>query len=74
LVILWKRYVSLGSLTGTAAALVGVVLAVVMGRQPAAYLGFALIAAPLIFFQHRDNIQRLLAGTERRLGEPVTKT
>ncbi len=72
LVILWKRYVSLGSLTGTAAALVGVVLAVVMGGQPAAYLGFALVAAPLIFFQHRDNIQRLLAGTERRLGEPVT--
>jgi len=45
---------------------------VVVGGQPAAYLGFALIAAPLVFFQHRDNIQRLLAGTERRLGEPVT--
>jgi glycerol-3-phosphate acyltransferase PlsY len=72
LVILWKRYVSLGSLTGTAAALVGVVLAVAIGGQPAAYLGFALVAAPLIFFQHRDNIQRLLAGTERRVGEPVT--
>jgi len=72
LVILWKRYVSLGSLTGTAAGLVGVVLAVTLGGQPAAYLGFALVAAPLIFFQHRDNIQRLLAGTERRLGEPVT--
>jgi glycerol-3-phosphate acyltransferase PlsY len=74
LVILWKRYVSLGSLTGTAVALVAVVLAVAIGGQPAAYLGFALVAAPLIFFQHRDNIQRLLAGTERRLGEPVTKT
>jgi len=43
-----------------------------VGGQPAAHLGFGLVAAPLIFFQHRDNIQRLLAGTERRLGEPVT--
>ncbi len=72
LVILWKRYVSLGSLTGTAAGMIAVVLAVAVGGQPAAHLGFGLVAAPLIFFQHRDNIQRLLAGTERRLGEPVT--
>jgi glycerol-3-phosphate acyltransferase PlsY len=72
LVILWKRYVSLGSLTGTAAALVAVVLAVTIAGEPAAHLGFGLVAAPLIFFQHRDNIQRLLTGTERRLGEPVT--
>jgi glycerol-3-phosphate acyltransferase PlsY len=71
-VILWKRYVSLGSLTGTAAGMIAVVLAVAVGGQPAAHLGFGLVAAPLIFFQHRDNIQRLLAGTERRLGEPVT--
>jgi glycerol-3-phosphate acyltransferase PlsY len=72
LVILWKRYVSLGSLTGTAAGMIAVVLAVAVGGQPAAHLGFGLVAAPLIFFQHRDNIQRLLAGAERRLGEPVT--
>jgi glycerol-3-phosphate acyltransferase PlsY len=63
------RYVSLGSLVG--AALGGAALAwqVARGRLPASYLVYALGGAGFLFYSHRDNIARLLAGTERRLGE-----
>lgn len=65
------RYVSLGSLTGTAVALAIVAVAVALGREPLAYLVYAVPAAMLIFLQHRDNIGRLLSGKERKLGEPA---
>jgi len=38
------------------------------GLRPA-YLGLALVAAVLVIWRHRSNIQRLLAGTEPRLGQ-----
>ncbi|MCL4458387.1 MAG: glycerol-3-phosphate 1-O-acyltransferase PlsY [Chloroflexi bacterium] len=59
---------SVGSLGGTAAALVILLILTVLGYQPPAYAIFAVVAAGLIFFQHRDNIQRILAGRERRIG------
>ncbi|MBX6724365.1 MAG: glycerol-3-phosphate acyltransferase, partial [Dactylosporangium sp.] len=63
------RHVSLGSLLGTstaAAALGGQTLA---RRAPATYLAYAVGATALIWYAHRENIARLRAGTERRLGE-----
>ncbi len=63
------RFVSLASLTG---ALVGAILMaayVAWGHYPGAYLVYALLAAALIWLRHIDNIQRLLAGTERKLGQ-----
>jgi glycerol-3-phosphate acyltransferase PlsY len=33
---------------------------------------FAGAAAAMIIWQHRDNIQRLIKGNERRLGTPAT--
>ncbi len=69
-VILVTKYSSLGSLVGTAAG--GIVLAVataVLPLDPWLY-AYALGGPILIYAFHHDNIARLLAGTERKIGTP----
>lgn len=63
LVMLKWNYVSLGSLVGTAAMPVTLVL---LGAPPA-YTVLSVAMAILIFVKHRANIRRLLAGTENPL-------
>ena len=67
-VILVTRYVSLGSLLGSAAMLPAMLLiwAVASGAVPAAYLLWAVVGPALIWLAHADNIDRLLHGTERK--------
>lgn len=62
--VLLTRYVSLGSILGSA-ALPTVALALGAGPMPT---GFALAVAVLVWVRHRGNIRRLLAGTENRVG------
>lgn len=62
-----SRYVSLASLSTVAAAPVLIAVAMFWVNIPTAYLVFAIVGGMLIFVQHRDNIARLLAGTERRI-------
>jgi glycerol-3-phosphate acyltransferase PlsY len=62
-----RRQVSVGSL---AAAATLPVAALCWGFPPA-YVVPALVAAALIWYRHRDNLQRLLAGTEPTLGQRV---
>ncbi len=64
--ILLTRYVSLGSLIGTAAG------AVILGlfvwakwNDPSAFL-FGVIGAGIVWVAHHDNVARLLRGEERR--------
>lgn len=71
-VVLWKRYVSLGSIV--ALALVPLLLAaeaLVEGVRPETpwTLGAASAVALLVVSRHRDNLRRLASGTERRIGE-----
>ena len=63
-----SRYVSLASVVSVAAAVAAFVVRTALFDAPAAYLGFALAGGALIIAMHRDNIQRLLRGEERRLG------
>jgi glycerol-3-phosphate acyltransferase PlsY len=58
------RFVSLGSMT---AALCVPAAAALLGYPRPAVVGAAAIAA-VVVLRHRDNIARLRAGTERRLG------
>ena len=60
------RFVSLGSLIGVLSAPI-IVLA--RGDFLLPYLCLAMFISFLITFRHRDNIERLAKGTERRLGE-----
>ncbi|HEX8025537.1 MAG TPA: glycerol-3-phosphate 1-O-acyltransferase PlsY [Candidatus Limnocylindrales bacterium] len=68
LVILVTRYVSLGSLLGSAAMFPAMLLlwAVAQGWVPPAYLIWAVIGPALIWIAHADNIDRLIHGTERK--------
>lgn len=68
LVILATRYVSLGSLLGSAAMFPATLLiwAVASGWVPPAYLVWAVVGPILIWLAHADNIDRLIHGTERK--------
>ncbi len=59
------RYISLGSLTATAAFPVFLSLF----NPHRAYLPFALAIGLLIFYRHRENIERLRAGKESKFGQ-----
>lgn len=63
------RYASLASLAGVVGAFVILLLLTIINGFPVEYLMYALVGALVIIFMHRSNIKRLLAGTERRLGE-----
>ena len=66
------RYVSLGSMVAaTLGALTLAVIAVVNDAVPLEYALYGAVGAPIILFKHRDNIQRLLNGDERKLGQKV---
>jgi glycerol-3-phosphate acyltransferase PlsY len=68
LVILVTRYVSLGSLLGSAAMFpaMGLLWLVASGSVPPAYLVYAAAGPALIWLAHADNIDRLIHGTERK--------
>lgn len=70
-VMLKSRYISLGSVVGAAFALPAMAIAVGLGLANPVYLWYAVPTAAAIIVQHRGNIQRLIAGTERRLGGPA---
>lgn len=64
-----SRYVSLGSIVGAVATYAILVPLTIVNGFPIEYLAYALAGAIFIIVMHRDNISRLLAGTERKLGE-----
>ena len=63
------RYVSLASITGSLSAVVAMAVFMGMDRVPWEYLVYIVVVVALIIFQHRDNISRLLSGTESKLGQ-----
>lgn len=68
-VIAASRYVSLGSLVGTAAGCSIIVAYAFLGWAPFAFAPLAIAAESFIVLAHRDNIARLVRGTERRIGQ-----
>lgn len=70
-VVLATRYVSLASLAGAATVPLAAWLFARLGWTPPAspaMLALTLATSALIFLRHRDNLRRLRAGSERRLG------
>jgi acyl phosphate:glycerol-3-phosphate acyltransferase len=67
-VLLTTRYVSLGSLSLCAVLAISGLLGFLMHWTPVWVFGELCAAAALVVYAHRSNIQRLLAGTERRMG------
>ncbi|HEY9827087.1 MAG TPA: glycerol-3-phosphate 1-O-acyltransferase PlsY [Stenomitos sp.] len=65
LMLALSRIVSLSSVTGAIAA----PLLMVYLHQPLAYILLGVVGGLYVIVRHRTNLQRLLAGTEPRLGE-----
>ena len=66
------RYVSLGVLIGFAVANLWLILLVGTEFQKPILLLYAVALSVMLLLRHRSNVQRLLTGTERRLGEQVS--
>ena len=58
------RFISAGSIAGA----VALPVAAAVGNAPNPVEAGTLLAAALVIVRHRDNVSRLMAGTERRIG------
>ncbi|MCS6870993.1 MAG: glycerol-3-phosphate 1-O-acyltransferase PlsY [Anaerolineae bacterium] len=72
-VVIATRYVSLAVL---ATAATGLLIALHLVTQSASnasplYFIYALAVVSLVYYRHRENIQRLREGRERRIGDPA---
>jgi glycerol-3-phosphate acyltransferase PlsY len=66
-VLLVFRYTSLAAMIAS----VCIPPVIFFSTGPSPYFVFSLVAGLLIFVRHRDNIRRLWAGTEHRVGQRV---
>ncbi|BAY14993.1 acyl-phosphate glycerol-3-phosphate acyltransferase [Nostoc sp. HK-01] len=66
-VVAISRIVSLSSITGAIA--VSIFMAVF--HQPLPYILFGIVGGFYVIIRHRSNIERLLAGTESKIGQKV---
>jgi acyl phosphate:glycerol-3-phosphate acyltransferase len=66
-VIACSKVASLGSLLGAALALAFIAVLVASRIEPPLALVYCTLASAILALTHRDNIQRLLSGTERKL-------
>ena len=65
--VIWiTKYVSLGSLIGSAAAVVILALLVVLGFAHPVWLVYGIAAVTIVWVAHSDNIGRLVRGQERK--------
>ncbi len=69
------KYMSLGSIIGAVTAFIMLTMLNLMRIDflkpypPIEYVTYAMICAVFIYIMHRDNIIRLVSGTERRIGD-----
>lgn len=69
-IVIWRsRYVSLGSITGALAAPLITAIVASVGAATVPAIAYALASGLLVTVAHLDNIGRLRAGTERKLGQ-----
>jgi len=73
LVTLASRYVSLASIVGSLSAVVAMAVFLGLDRVPWQYVVYIVVVVALIIYQHRDNMGRLLSGTESKLGQKGEK-
>jgi glycerol-3-phosphate acyltransferase PlsY len=65
--VIWiTKYVSLGSLVGSAAAVAILALLVLLGFAHPVWLVYGIAAVSIVWVAHSDNIGRLVRGQERK--------
>jgi len=65
------RYVSLGSILGAIGSIATALALLLTNHDSLPHFLFILVGGAIIILSHRDNIERLLKGTERKLGQPA---
>jgi acyl phosphate:glycerol-3-phosphate acyltransferase len=70
-IIAITRLMSLGVLVMFAVALSWLTILILQSKMPPEFIIYTFNVAALIFLRFRENIDRLLKGTERRLGDPA---
>jgi len=70
LAIALSRMASVGSLTVATLMPITLLILGLLGTLPLIYTLYGVLAWMVIVYSHLPNIRRLIAGTERRLGEP----
>ncbi|MBF6591302.1 MAG: glycerol-3-phosphate acyltransferase, partial [Ktedonobacterales bacterium] len=65
------RYVSLGSITGAVVSIIAAAALLPTRYSTFPHFVYILCGGLFIIASHRDNIERLLSGTERKLGQPT---
>ncbi len=71
--VVWlTKYVSLGSIFVSVAASALVLILALTGNASWAFWIAITGMSTIILYKHRGNIQRLMSGTERRIGESAT--
>jgi acyl phosphate:glycerol-3-phosphate acyltransferase len=72
LLVLLTRYVSLAVLVSVAIGSIWVLILISQGSDvPPLYIFYIVLVGLMIYIRHWKNIQALLAGRERRLGDPA---
>jgi glycerol-3-phosphate acyltransferase PlsY len=66
--MLFTRYVSLGSIIGSLSGGIAITTLSIFGYIEPSYCAFGLVGSALTILKHKDNINRLLNGTERKIG------
>lgn len=64
------RIVSMSSIAGA----ISVIALMLLFAQPWPYVLFAIAGGAYVIWRHRSNIQRLMAGTEPKLGQKLEET
>ncbi len=73
-IALLSRYLSLGSMLGVVAGFAAMLALGLAGVYSITYVIYGSVGCCMILWQHRDNIQRIRQGNERRLGQPARRT
>ena len=69
------RYMSLGSITGAVAAFIMTMALSLLKvdflrpAPPIEFVMYTMVCAIFIYVMHRDNVARLMSGTERKIGD-----
>ena len=66
--MLFTRYVSLGSVIGSLSGGIAITTLSITGHIETSYCAFGLVGSALTILKHKDNMIRLLNGTERKVG------
>lgn len=74
IVMLRSRFVSLGSLAGVAFGAIVMTILIIDRSAPLGDLVLVIGSPLVVFMRHRENILRLLAGTERTIDQKVSPT